>query len=709
MHVNEDDLKKSSIEELKIIIQCLRKENFQLREIIDNVPGDVYWKNTSGVWLGINSRGSNSLIKMGFLSDPKEVIGKTDVELFGEETANHFMALDQLVMQEKREISREETATLESGEKLIQISIKRPLYDEVGEVSGIIGNTVDITYLKKIERSLQEAKEQAEASSQAKTEFIANMSHDIRTPLTGVIGMSKMLEDSLEDVHQKQYAQWLGESGNQLLNMLNGVLDSVAAEYVTDIDVHETPFNIQKLVHELLQLERPSTLLKNLDLITTVDEAIPPCLIGDRTKIHRILLNLLSNAIKFTQTGEVTVEVILRDINQTHALIYFSITDTGHGIPKEAQDKVFDRFFKVTPSYKGLYKGQGLGLHIAQTYAKQLGGEIKLISTLGVGTMFYFELSLNIGDASFLITPRAEQDDHNSTLDVSPFHASAVPVTVKTKEIPLNAPHLLLVEDNKIALIMLENLITQSGCRFTSVLDGETAVHLAKTQSFDLIITDLGLPGISGIELTHTLREYEQQQGTTRVPIIGLIAHGAEIIKQECLQAGMNEAYTKPLASNTLYKIKSLYLTQNRSTLNARAMGLNTSGILHDDLPDNEEDMFQLDGFPLLDIDKALIILGHDENMLKTILTSMIEDEIPEDIATLKNAYTAGNWLIIEKLTHRMKGGFMYCGTIRLIYACQYLERYRKTGETQLLDPLYQQFLQVIADTSVAVNEWLSQ
>ncbi|MBP9727639.1 MAG: PAS domain-containing protein, partial [Gammaproteobacteria bacterium] len=222
----EDDLEKLSIDELKISIKGLEKENFQLREIIDNVPGDVYWKDTQGVWLGINARGSDSLRKMGFLSDPKEVIGKTDVELFGEETARHFKANDQQVMQERREISQEESATLQSGEKLVQLSMKRPLYNEAGEVIGIIGNTVDITYLKKIESSLHAAKEQAESANRAKTEFLANMSHDVKTPLTGVVTMADiMVHDNASRDVDRQRAEIIFSSGQQIVSLFNSCLD----------------------------------------------------------------------------------------------------------------------------------------------------------------------------------------------------------------------------------------------------------------------------------------------------------------------------------------------------------------------------------------------------------------------------------------------------------------------------------------------------
>ncbi|MCD8524888.1 MAG: PAS domain-containing protein, partial [Gammaproteobacteria bacterium] len=193
MSIFNDDMENLSKEDLKNLVHNLKKEVFQLREIIDNVPGDVYWKDTTGVWLGINARGSESLKKMGFPSDPKDVVGKTDAELFGEETARHFKENDRIIMKEKRDISQEESAILDSGEKIVQLSIKRPLYNELGDVIGIVGNTVDITYLKKIENDLTAAKEKAEAANRAKTEFLANMSHDVKSPMTGIVMSSDLM------------------------------------------------------------------------------------------------------------------------------------------------------------------------------------------------------------------------------------------------------------------------------------------------------------------------------------------------------------------------------------------------------------------------------------------------------------------------------------------------------------------------------------
>ena len=692
-----------SINEIKnaLIKITLEKEKIEtenktisqyLQDIISAVPGSIYWKNKEGIYLGCN----DFMAKTAGLSTG-DIIGKSDYQLWPSQ-ASKLCENDKRVMDLGQSIRMEEEVTLSNGKKRFFIVDKMPLRDPSGKLNGIIGNSMEITDLKEIQAAL-------ESANNAKTEFIANMSHDIRTPLTGVVGMSKLLEDKVHDPNQKQYAQWLGESGTQLLNMLNVILDTVSAENVNETDLHEEPFDLNQVILDILQLERPSTLTKGINLKTHVDETIPLSLISDHTKLHRILLNLLGNAIKFTQSGQIEIDVKLIKKSKTHVLLHFSVADTGIGIPYDLQDKVFDKFFRVTPSYKGVYTGHGLGLHIAQSYANLLGGKIKLTSEPGIGTTFYFDLLLKIGDG----LPHVVPSSLSRNFDKAPIPIPSVESTHTTSEIPSDAPRLLLVEDNHIALLTLENIATQAGCQFRSAIDGETALKLAKTEPFDLIITDLGLPGISGIDLTQKLRQFEKEQHKKPIPIIGLTAHAENKIKKECLQSGMNAAFTKPMNPETLEKIKLTYLSSINFSIKNKLAKTGTAKKLGVDLPDSEEELFKLEAFPLLDANSALINMGNNAVLLNNILRSMVEQEIPNDIAEFEHAHLSGDWETIEKLAHRMKGGLVYCGTTKLVYACQYLERYRKAGHITFLEPLYQQLCVVIEETKSAINEWLKR
>ncbi|BCA95590.1 histidine kinase [Legionella antarctica] len=672
-----------------------------INEIINNLPGAVYWKDKDGHYMGCNK----FVAKMAGYDSPEQMIGKTDYDLCWNAFADEWRLLDQKVIEDDSTIVREEKAQLSNGQIITELTFKTPLKNEHGEIIGIIGTSLDITERKEMEAALHQSQIALKAANLAKTEFIANMSHDIRTPLTGVVGMSKLLEDKVQDSSQKQYAQWLGESGAQLLNMLNVILDTVSADNVNETDLHEEPFDLNQVILDILQLERPSTLTKGINLKTHVDKSIPPCLISDHTKIHRILLNLLGNAIKFTQTGQIEIDVKLVKKRKTHVLLHFSVSDTGIGIPYDLQNKVFDKFFRVTPSYKGVYTGHGLGLHIAQSYAHLLGGKIKLTSEPGSGTIFYFDLSLKIADNVHDGVPSKA----NERLDKMKILMPSVK-SVHASEITRNLPRLLLVEDNHIALLTLENIASQAGWLFRSAINGETALILAKTESFDLIITDLGLPGMSGIDFTKQLRTFENGLHKKPTPIIGLTAHAEFKIKIECLQSGMNATFTKPMNPETLEKIKLTYLSSiNTASIKPEPTVKDTSKKLGTDLPDSEEELFKLEDFPLLDTYGALFNMGNNEVLLNNVLKCMTEQEIPNDSAELENAYRSNDWETIEKLAHRMKGGLLYCGTTKLVYACQYLERYRKAGHIKLLEPLYHQLCMVIEETKDEISKWLKQ
>lgn len=670
-------------------------------EMLDNIvryaPDMIYWKDKNSLHLGCNDQFA---IAAGF-KDRSEVIGKSDEDFPWSSEAEKYMLDDQMVIESgKPSLNIEDFMPFSNGKQATVITNKVPLRDRRGDIIGVLGIATDITQQKRVEKALNLAKEEAEAANHAKIEFIANMSHDIRTPLTGVVGMSKILEEAIVEPKHKNYAKWLGESGDQLLKMLNEVLDIVSADNLREVDKHYDAFNVARMVNDIVELEQPSTQLKGLQLIAKVDENIPKALICDHTKLHRILLNLLGNAIKFTQRGQVKLSVSLVKKHKNKACVRFVVADTGIGIPKDLQGKVFDRFFRITPSYKGVYSGSGVGLHIAQSYAHLLGGQIHLNSEVGVGTTFYFDLILDIASDDACVNRVANKQTSDLATGLG---------LVNAEDVAEDAPLILLIEDNNIARLMLESLVSQAGYRFKSVIDAESALELTNNIDFDLIITDLGLPGISGIEFTNKMRANEDQRDCINVPIIGLTAHADPKIKEGCINSGMNEAYTKPMSASILDNIKVNYFSSLKKSIYAKGRK-NRDGELGDlglDLPSTEKELFQLDTFAILDVNKALGAIGNNMILLRSILQSMLDNELPNDIKEIKNYHAKQDWPGVEKIAHRLKGGLVYCGADRLACACQYLERYKKAGLSAMLEELYQQLLIVADETFLAIKKWL--
>ncbi|MFT4059253.1 MAG: ATP-binding protein [Legionella sp.] len=678
------------IRQLKNKIDFLENQLFEKKQknkFLDNlialIPGHIYWLNTKNEFLGCN----NMQAKTAQLNSRHEIVGKTNSDMPWKNQADELNKINNLVMQSGKIQIREETVDTIEGKKTY-LSHKEPLRDENQNIIGMLGVSLDISQIKKLESELRDAKEAAEIANKAKTEFIANMSHDIRTPLTGVIGLSEILEHTLRDPEDQKKAHMLHDSGEELLHMLNNILDDVRAEHLSEQNIKHESFDLHQCIHDLIRLESPATSVKHLILKADIAPDVPRYVCSDRDKIHRILLNLLGNAIKFTQSGSITLSLECLHQNAATAHIKFAVSDTGIGIPEEVQSQVFNRFFKVSSSYKGVYTGHGLGLHIAQSYVALLGGHITLTSKVGEGSTFHFDVECPISEA-----PSSSTKSHA-------FKRTNQSVSTQT---PL---HFLLVEDNVIALKTLEMMLEKNGYAFVSATTGEEAWTLLQTSSVDLIITDIGLPGISGTELAQRIRHQEQTLNRPAVPIIALTGHAKEAAWEECQQAGINDVLSKPTQIETIEQCLHQILPMTTSAPQSPNQSAKKS--LGQDLPDTEEALFQLDAFPLFDEHQALEQI-HDEDLLITLVQTYLSDEIQKDIHQIQSEHQKNNWHKVEELAHKIKGGVVYMGTAKMRYACQYLERYYKAGHRSLLEPLYQQLLRVNEHTINELNQWLKR
>lgn len=642
----------------------------QLENVIKYAPGLFYWKDKNSVYQG----GNEEFALSAGLESWMQVKGKTDFELAWRDRAEQYVNIDKQVIESgQAHLNHEEQITTINNKTMIAITNKVPLFDKKNRVIGLMGITTDITHQKEVEQHLKLAKEQAEIANRVKSEFIENMSHDIRTPLSGIVGISQVLKERVISEEEKQYVQWISDCGQQLLSLLNGILEVVSADNVSEKDLRLESFNLFDCVQDIIHIGQPSTKLKGLALTMCFGEGVPEYIISDRTKLHRVLLNLLGNAIKFTDAGAVHIDVRLLKRDGDQVTLQFQVVDTGIGIPQELQDKVFDRFFRASPSYKGQYEGHGVGLHIAASYIELLGGTIKLSSQLGRGTTFYFELVFTIGQE----TPHRQV----SPSDFTPSFPIKTPSTQRTRPV-LNSlsdnaqnSMVVLVEDNEIARRVMECLMSDMNIAFTSCLDAESAFSLLQTNSYRLLITDIGLPGISGNDLATRVRAWEKNTGRSPMPIIGLTAHAQGRIREECLRAGMTDVFSKPMQVATLKMICDSYLHPH-----------NTGVTL------NEIELF--------DVFSLLQSVNDDERFAKEMIRTLLWQDIPQLKTLIQHAHLEKNRQNIQASVHKMKSSAMYCKTKRLQQVCQMLEdRLLSTDQSESLDALYALLSIVIEDT----------
>ncbi|MBA2651053.1 MAG: PAS domain-containing sensor histidine kinase [Tatlockia sp.] len=392
----------------------LEKEALEitLAGILENLPGHVYWKNQHSIYQGCNLA---QAISAGF-STPAEMVGKTDNEMPWCHEAPILRESDLTVMNNKTSITREEASQLAGSEHVSTfLSKKSPLFNAKGEVIGVLGISFDITERKEMEKELHQAKIAAEAANHAKSEFIANMSHDLRTPLTGIIGMTQEMFNTADDIRplieqatgdekaasQNNYftllkhivetvqedSQLLIGATDELLELCNEILETMRLESGhKPIDAES--FNLQDLIKRNISLLQPTAAHKKLSLSYEIDKLIPTYFCGLRNYLDRTLLNLLSNALKFTETGFVKLKVkLVDDSHSTYQtgeslIVEITVEDSGMGIPKDKFETIFEHFSRLTPSYQGMYKGAGLGLYTVKRYIEAMNATIEVDSEI---------------------------------------------------------------------------------------------------------------------------------------------------------------------------------------------------------------------------------------------------------------------------------------------------------------------------------------
>lgn len=388
--------------------------------------------------------------------------------------------------------------------------------------------------LERTNEELVKSNEAAQAASRAKSEFLATMSHEVRTPMNGVLGMTEILLNTTLDASQRKAAETIHRSAVSLLQILNDILDFSKIE-AGHLHLEEVSFDLCKETHDSLETLRAQAVSKNLPLIIDAPQFGSIQVVGDPGRYNQILVNLVGNAIKFTKQGSVKVQLTIEDRNDNYLSVRCEVHDTGIGIKREVMNKLFNSFTQADSSTTRRFGGTGLGLAIVRRLCELMGGTCGAISEEGKGSCFWFTLKMRCTSDSVVESRIA------TTANEAP---AAKPALV----------HVLIVEDNplnqEVATAMLETL----NCSCTVVENGAKALEaLKQPHNFDLVFMDCQMPVMDGYESTRLYREYEASaQLNTRLPLVALTANAMQGDRELCLKAGMDDFLSKPFRMTEL-------------------------------------------------------------------------------------------------------------------------------------------------------------
>ncbi len=413
--------------------------------------------------------------------------------------------------------------------------------------------------LQKLNADLEIEREKADAANRAKTEFIANISHELRTPMNGILGMAQLILKTSLSPKQYQQIDILYQSGKNLLTLINELLDLSKIE-AGKMELERRPFDLLQTISEAVNLLEARAQEKGLGLeIQTHGQLIqePYQVMGDNNRLRQVVLNLISNAIKFTSQGSVTVRLEVEDSIDDLVRLRIAVIDTGIGIPQHQIPHLFDKFHQLDASTSRKYGGTGLGLYICRQLVELMGGQIGVETEEGKGCTFWFMLTLpivEVAPATFLLDNSAKEiKGEEITRMFSPLPERILPDQDSTSAPGLNLQSalILLVEDDKINQFVAKMTLEDVGCVVEIANNGQEAVDMTAEKHYDLVLMDVHMPVLDGYTATQRIRQRESQT-SAHLPIIAMTADVITSDLEKCVNAGMDDALAKPVAKAVL-------------------------------------------------------------------------------------------------------------------------------------------------------------
>ncbi len=502
----------------------------------------------------------------------------------------------------------------------------------------------EVKQRKIAEHNMETAKNKAEQLTQAKSEFVAVISHEVRTPMNGVLGMARLLEEMELTKEQKECVNTIVSSGETLLTIIDDLLDLSKLD-AGKLEIERFPFVPADMVEQTIALMKSRADDKGLTFKSINDSRIPAVVVGDSHRVRQIILNLISNAIKFTDDGSVTIEAKMESQTDETVLLSFTVKDTGRGIAPDALDKLFHTYSQGSAEVARRYGGTGLGLAICRRLADLMGGKISVESIVGVGSSFRFETTFGI-----------DQTTDAASLRI----AISAPAPVKKQAArPLRV---LQVEDNKINRNVIERILSHVGHTVISVTNGADALKAVRFEEFDIVLMDRHMPVMDGIETTHRIRAME---GTiASIPIIGITASAAPSEIDACIEAGMDDCLSKPVEAVRLRALLEDLSLGNKPHRQMRPVTKDYASTVS----------AKPDGSPI-DLSTLSKILDEDNLDELFLVLDLFREEFPSLLANLEAANRERNVQSVHDCAHAAKGAARSAGALWLASTLEHMEK----------------------------------
>ncbi|MEK6260142.1 MAG: PAS domain-containing protein [Planctomycetota bacterium] len=770
--------------------ETLRASEAHYQSLVETLPLSVFRKDADYRLVFGNQRFCEVLGK------PLEAFhGLTDFDLFPRDIAEKYRRDDLHIIGTGETIEDIEETIHADGQRFYVQTFMGPVRDADGRIIGLQGMFWDVTASKRAEHELRKAKEAADAASKAKSDFLANMSHEIRTPMNAVIGMTELVLDTDLTANQREYLSIVQESGDALLTLINDVLDFSKIE-AGKFELDPAVFDVRETLGDTMKSLAVRASRQGLELAFEIDSDVPFLLDGDYARLRQIVVNLVGNAIKFTPQGEVVLTVRCENRTDTEAVLRFSVSDTGIGIPADKRDLIFQEFQQADSSTTRTYGGTGLGLAISSRLVELMHGRIWVESELGRGSTFHFTATLAVPDESVQrverrtdvvadtnvlivddnatnrrilgemvcnwgMRPVLASNAHDALRLLRESHASSPAIglilsdvnmpdvsgfmlaewiraerqfdktqiimltssgregdaakrdelriaarlmkPIKQSELfdaivttlgvaALDSPprehdeggpalrarslRVLLAEDNAANQKLAVGVLTKHGHHVTVVGNGRLAIAAWQSQPFDLILMDVQMPEMDGLQAAQAIRAIEREQGG-HVPIVAMTAHAMKGDRERCVEAGMDDYLPKPIRAK---QIAEKLLTMFGSSIGEVAAAPNL--VLPEALPTT-----------LLDWEAAIQGVDGDRQLYAEVIQIFL-DSVDDSLSKLGEAIRASQPDAVQRLSHTLKGELLALGAASVAELAWQLEL---NGEQHELAPAPKTLAQLVS------------